>query len=174
MSTKIAAAPGRHDDIVMSVGHAYHAMYYHAAMLKRRHNIEVDVKTWLINENRVAFSFATRPLSTRITVTLKEIDGVLQAIYYDNKYRKQISQKEMEIIMSEQPDDRYLSDNTYTVPEEKELPDEVKKKLEKRITSVGSSNIKVVSKEEYELAKEGLDKSADIFTENMNSLMNEY
>lgn len=174
MSTKIAAAPGRHDDIVMSVGHAYHAMYYHAAMLKRRHNIEVDVKTWLINENRVAFSFATRPLSTRITVTLKEIDGVLQEIYYDNKYRKQISQKEMEIIMSEQPDDRYLSDNTYTVPEEKELPDEVKKKLEKRITSVGSSNIKVVSKEEYELAKEGLDKSADIFTENMNSLMNEY
>lgn len=76
--------------------------------------------------------------------------------------------------MSEQPDDRYLSDNTYEVPEEKELPDEVKEKLEKRITSVGSNNIRVVSKEEYELAKEGLNNTSDIFTENMNSLMNEY
>lgn len=173
-STKIAAAPGRHDDIVMSVGHAYHAMYYHAAMLKRRHNIEVDVKTWMINENRVAFSFARTSASTRITVTLKEIDGVLQEIYYDNKYKKQISQEEMELIMSEQPDDRYLSDNTYEVPEEKDIPDEVKEKLEKKITSVGSSNIRVVSKEEYELAKEGLNNTSDIFVENMNSLMNEY
>ena len=76
--------------------------------------------------------------------------------------------------MSTRPEDRYLSDNTYEVPEEKELPDEVKEKLEKRISSVGSSNIKIVSKEEYELAKEGLDNVTDIYTENMNSLMNEY
>ena len=170
---KIAAAPGKHDDIVMSVAHAYNAMYYNAAMLKRRHGIEVDVKTWLINENRTAFSFSNRPASARVSITLKEVNGVLHEIFYDNKYKKEITEQEMQQILEERNDDKYVSDKDYKEPEEIEIKDEVKEELSKRFSSVTSDNIKIVSEDEYDMYKNGLQNSSDIYNDNLNGLMND-
>ena len=172
-ATKIAAAPGKHDDIVMSVAHAYNAMYYNASMLKRRHGIEVDVKTWLINENRTAFSFANRPASARVSITLKEVGGVLQEIFYDNKYKKEITEQEMQRILEERNDDKYVSDKDYKEPEEIEIKDEIKEELNKRFSSATSNNVRIVSEDEYDMYKNGLQNSSDIYNDNLNGLMND-
>ena len=174
MVTKIAAASGKHDDIVMSVGHAYHALYYHANILRRRHGIETDPKKWLINEGRAAFSFANRPASSRITVTFKEIDGKFEEVLYDNKYNKIITPEEADKILSDNKVDRYTSDSNYKEPEEVVIPDEVLDMAKDHFKEVGSSNIKVISEEEYKLHKAGLGNSNNIYNDNMNIIMNEF
>jgi PHIKZ025 len=173
-TTKIAAAPGKHDDIVMSVGHAYNAMYYYASILKRRHGIIVDVKKWLINENRTAFSFSNRPPSARITVTFKEVEGVMQEIFYDNKYNKVLTEEEVDQILSEEnPTDKYVSDAHYKPKEEVKIVDEMYERSVERFKQIGSNNIKVVSNEDYDLYKNGLAESNNIYDDNCVNMMNE-
>ena len=173
-TTKIAAAPGKHDDIVMSVGHAYNAMYYHASILKRRHGIIVDVKKWLINENRTAFSFSNRPPSARITVTFKEVEGVMQEIFYDNKYNKVLTEEEVDKILSEEnPTDKYVSDANYKPKEEVRIVDEMYERSVERFKHIGSDNIKVVTNEDYDLYKNGLADSNNIYDDNCVNMMNE-
>lgn len=181
MVTKIAAAAGKHDDVVMSVGHAYHALYYHASILRNRHGIEVDLDKWLINENTIAFSFANRPASSRISVTFKEIDGEFFEIFMDNKTNKIVSSEEAAAIFEEElgnKKDRYMSGSIsgmkeVELVEEKKVIDPVETFLKERLEARTSSNVKIVTKDEYNEFKEGLAYSNNIYTDSMNSLMEE-
>lgn len=182
-TTKIAAAQGKHDDVVMSVGHAFNALFYHHAILKRRHRITFDVKNWLINENTTAFTFSNRPASSRITVTLKEVNGQIHELFFDNKTRKYLTESEVNEVYDEEAGikkDSYVSVAGQNINQkEEDIPEEEKRDainevLERSVYAAASKNVKVVNRHEYEMMKEGLHESVNVYNDNMTSIMNDF
>lgn len=171
--TKIAAANGKHDDMVMSAAHAYNALFNHSAMLKVRHGIIVDSDNFLLNDGMAAFTLANIKPNSRVSIRPREIGGRLYETFYDNINKKEITKEEAEILLEEEKQDKrdnYMK-NDPVKKEEVVVRNEVDEMFKKRLAASASKNIQMVSQQDYELARYGLNQNSALYDEALGKMM---
>lgn len=179
--TKIAAASGRHDDMVMSAAHAYNALFNHHTMLKNRHHIIVDSNNFLLNEGMVAFTLANLKPNARVSIRPREINGKLYELYWDNVENKELSKDEAMVLLDAENVDKRSNytkdgkDNNTNKSIENKSEDEITNDLFKqRFGNIASDNVKIASQEDFDLMKHGLnkDKPNDLYDQALTRMMN--
>lgn len=172
--SKIAAAPGKHDDQVLSAGHAYNALFNHASMLRRRHGIIVTPDNWLINEDIQAFTFSNRRANSRVSIIMRERNGKIYETFYDNLNKCELNQMEAQVILD---GEKEINQNRFIVNKNKQTieeahKDELNDLFDKQLEDLGSSNISRITDDEYKFLQRGIDtNSNNMYEQTMDHLI---
>lgn len=118
--SKIMAAPGEHDDALISVALGLIPIIKYPGILKEKFGIEVNPHNWIITEGAEVIN-PNVSYSSRIKTQLINVNGIIMKEYYDSKTGILLNEETaMEIIRKEQErsDDIITSG---TIDSEKEI-----------------------------------------------------